>query len=361
MCFMKFITTLLALVVMAGAAATVRAQEPELVTEIIARVNDDIITRQDYVMALKDFKEELARQMSGKTQAEIDSQYEKLKPTVLSLMIEDMLLEQKAKELQIDVEPEVNQQMTQIAKDQGLPDAVALEKALKDQGMDPEQAREAIRKRLQHQYVIQREVYAPIYQSISDKEKHDFYDQNKDKFTQPGEVTLSEIFITLEGSTATDIEQRARRLVAELRAGGNWDEAVQHNSPPNRASRANNGKLGSFKVGDLKDDIKAAIANLKPGEVTEPIRLQDGYQIIKLDDRKAAATRGYEDQDVQRAIAQYLTMQKSEDAEKKYVSDLKSQAYIFIKPGYVAAGTPVTDAPAKDSKESKSDGKSDNK
>src|SRR5215813_15402487 len=102
MASMKFITAgavvLLALVVPAAS----RAQEPELVSEIVAQVNNDIITRADYLQALRDFKEELARQMTGKTQAEIEQEYAKLKPTVLNLMIEDLLLEQKAKELNID-------------------------------------------------------------------------------------------------------------------------------------------------------------------------------------------------------------------------------------------------------------------
>src|SRR5260221_14406322 len=101
-------------------ARTARAQEPELVNEIVARVNNDIITRTDYLGALDAFKEELKNQMKGKSDAEITAEFEKLRPTVLDLMIEDMLLEQKAKELSIDVEAEVNQEMLRIMKDSGL-------------------------------------------------------------------------------------------------------------------------------------------------------------------------------------------------------------------------------------------------
>ncbi|MGH9760577.1 MAG: peptidylprolyl isomerase, partial [Blastocatellia bacterium] len=336
---MKYLTMCLALALIGGASLTARAQEPELVNEIVARVNDDIITRQDYIQALKDFREELGKQMSGKSDAEVQTEYDKLKPTVLDLMIEDMLLEQKAKELGIDVEAEVNEEMTQIAKENGLPTAIDFEKALKAQGIDPETARAAIRKRLQHQYVLQKEVLQPIYQSLTDSEKQEYYAAHKEQFTVPGEVVLSEIYIPLEGSTATDIEQRAGRLVAELRAGGDWNKAVQQNSPPNRPSRAQNGKLGSFKLEDLKTDIKAAIENLKPGDVTEPIRLQEGYQILKLDERKAALVRGLDEQEVQRALGNMMTMQKAEEERKKYVAQLKTQAYIYIKTGYVAADT----------------------
>jgi peptidyl-prolyl cis-trans isomerase SurA len=333
----------------------------------VARVNDDIITRQDYVQALRDFRDELTKQMSGKSDAEIQAQYDKLKPTVLDMIIEDMLLEQKAKELGIDVEAEVNEEMIQIAKENNVPNVLDFEKALKAQGIDPEQARSAIRKRLQHQYVLQKEVLQPIYNRLTESEKQAFYAAHKDQFTIPGEVVLSEIYIPLEGSTATDIEQRARRLVAELRAGGDWSKAVQQNSPPNRSSRAQNGKLGSFKLDDLKPDIKAAIENLKAGEVTEPIRLQEGYQILKLDERKAAVLRGLDEQEVQRALGSMMTMQKAEEERKKFVAELKAQAYIYIKTGYVAADTHSSDseasaaAKAKDTKENTKGNKEKNK
>ncbi|HKV42752.1 MAG TPA: peptidyl-prolyl cis-trans isomerase [Blastocatellia bacterium] len=332
----KGLTAGLAIAVILLASVAARAQEPELVNEIVAQINNDIITRADYIQALKDFKEELTRQMQGKTQAEIDAQYQKLKPTVLNVMIEDLLLEQKAKELNIDVEADVNQQMIAIAKENNVPDVIEFEKQLKAQGVDPEQARAALRKRLQHEYVIQREVLAPIFQSVTDKERHDYYDKNKDKFVIPGEVALSEIFLPFEGSTAEDVEQRARRLVAQLRAGGDWVEAVQKNSPPTRPSRAQNGKMGSFKLEDLNAAVKATISSLKPGEITDPVKLQDGFQIIRLDDRKAPSIHKFEEPEVQNLLDRAVAFDRAEDARVKYLKELRAEAYIDIKPNYAA-------------------------
>jgi peptidyl-prolyl cis-trans isomerase SurA len=331
---MKFITAVVAGLFVLVVPAASRAQEPELVSEIVAQVNNDIITRADYLQALRDFKEELARQMTGKSQTEMDAEYAKLKPTVLNLMIEDLLLEQKAKELNIDVEADVNQQMAAIAKEQGARDVLEFEAELKKQGIDPEGARASLRKRMQHDAVIQSEVLRPIYVNIPEQDKRKFYDSHKDAFVVPGEVVLSEVFLPLEGQTATDVEQRAKRLVAELRAGGDFAGAVQKISPPSRASRAQNGKLGSFKLEDVKPEVKAAISSLKQGEVTDPIRLQDGYQIVRLDDRKPETMRKYEDQEVMSAIGWALTMERAQEAQKKYVDRLRQEAYIFIKPEY---------------------------
>lgn len=334
---MKFIISILTVGVVFALAAPARAQEPELVNEIVARVNNDIITRVDYFGALRDFREELTRQMQGKTDAEIDAEYERLKSSVLDFMIDDLLVEQKAKELNLDVEAEVNQQMAQIAKENGLPNLIAFENELKKQGVDPDTFRSSIRKRLLQQYVIQREVLSPIYQRLNDKDRRDFYDKHKDAFTTPGEVTISEIFLPLEGHTAAEVDQRAKRLVAELRAGKNFAAAVQETSPASRASRAQNGKLGSFKQGELKEDITAAISTLKEGDVTEPIRLQDGFQIIHLDVRKPATLRPFEDADVQNAIGRAATMEKAEDARKKYLKKLREDSFVEIAQGYVTA------------------------
>jgi peptidyl-prolyl cis-trans isomerase SurA len=334
---MKFVITTLALLFLLPGAA--RAQEPELVNEIVARVNNEIITRADYLNALRDFKQELARQMQqqGKSEAEINAEFERLKGTVLDYMIDDMLLEQKAKELNIDVDAEVNQQMAEIAKENGFKNVLEFEAAIKSQGIEPESARASLRKKLQQQYVVQREVIQPTFMSLTEKDRRAFYEKNKQHFTTQGEISISEIFLPLEGHTADEVEQRARRIVAELRAGMSFTEAVQKNSPAARASRAQNGKVGTFKPGELKPDIAAAVSTLKVGEVTEPIRLQDGFQIIRVDERKNAEQRKYEDPEVQQVIARAATMERAEEGRKKYLKRLRAEAFIKIDSKYVIA------------------------
>ena len=331
---MKFIILILAVGVMFALTAPARAQEPELVNEIVARVNNDIITRVDYLNALRDFREELGRQMQGKTEAEVNAEFERLKSSVLDFMIDDLLVEQKAKELNLDVETDVNQQMGQVAKDNGFANVLAFENELKKQGIDPETFRQSIRKRLQQQIVIQREVLSPIYQRLNDKDKRKFFEEHKDGFTTPGEETISEIFLPLEGHTADEVSQRAKRLVAELRAGKSFEDAVQENSPASRATRAQKGKVGTFKQGELNKDISAAISSLKTGEVTEPVRLQDGFQIVRLDERKPATLLAFESPEVQAAIGRAATMERAEDARKKYLKKLRDDSFVEIAPSY---------------------------
>jgi parvulin-like peptidyl-prolyl isomerase len=367
---MKFIIlTLLAALFIAIPVRTARAQDQELINQIIAQVNNDIITRYDYFNALREFREELGRQMAGKSEAEVNAEYEKLKPTVLDLMIEDLLLEQKAKELNIDVEAEVNQELIRMAKENGFNDPIAFEQQLKSQGIDPDEARATLRKNFQHHDVLEREVFMPLFQNVSEKERRDFYDSHKEAFIVPGDISLSEIFLSLQTETANDAEQRAKRLVTELRAGGDFEEAVAKNSPPDRPSRAQNGKMGSFKVADLKPEVKAAVEHLKVGEVTDPIREQDGFRIIRVDERKEDVVHAFDEPLVQRSITGQIAQEKMQAAQKKFTKELRDEAYIDIKDGYKVAeavpekpgSTPakIDAAPAKSDPPAKPDAKQD--
>jgi peptidyl-prolyl cis-trans isomerase SurA len=227
--------------------------------------------------------------------------------------------------------------MKTLATQNGQKDLLAFEEQLKKEGIDPEVVRTQIARRIRRDMVIQREVLAPVFQRLTDKERREFYEKNKEGFTMPGEVTLSEIFLPLEGHTATEVEQRARRLVTELRAGGDFAEAVQKNSAPKRPSTARQGKMGTFKQDEMNKETSAAISSLNIGDVTEPIRLPDGFQIIRLDDRKAPVLRKFDDPEVIRVIGQTITMQKAEEERKKYVKELRDEAYIDITKGYESA------------------------
>ncbi|MEW6212060.1 MAG: SurA N-terminal domain-containing protein [Acidobacteriota bacterium] len=340
---MKF--ALKAVTVLLVVSAFTAAQEPELVNEIVARVNNEIITRADYLAALQELRASVARDLGqqGKNAAQIEEEYNRLKESILDLMIDNLLLEQKAKELGIDAEAELNQEWAAIAKRNGFPNVVEFEKALRQQGIDPDAARSSIRKEIQREYVMQQEVRAPIFRSLRDQDRREYYEKNKDVFMTPGEVTLSEIFLPLEGYTASDVEQRARRIVAEIRAGLDFTEAVQKYSSASRGSRAQNGKMGAFKIGipkevrELREEVEAAISNLKVGEVTEPIRIQDGFQIVRLDDRKLPQALPYEDARVQNYIGRQLTMERGEDARRKYLKRLREEAFVRIAAGYQTA------------------------
>jgi parvulin-like peptidyl-prolyl isomerase len=108
---------------------------------------------------------------------------------------------------------------------------------------------------------------------------------------------------------------------------------VKKNSPEGRASRCAGWQDGDVQ-GELKPDIAAAVSTLKSGEFTEPIRLQDGFQIIRVDDRKDPVTRPFSDPEVQQMVSRAATMAKADDARKKFMKQLREEAFIKITDGY---------------------------
>jgi peptidyl-prolyl cis-trans isomerase SurA len=161
---MKWAATVLMLPFLLSIAIPARADEPELVNDVVAQVNNDIISRATYLSALRDLHEELKFQMEGKSDTEVQAEYENLKSGVLDSLIDDLLLEQRSKELGFDgdVEAEVNQHMLKVAQESNFKTVEELEKAMRAEGLLPEEARTSLRKQFQHQYVLSREVLQPL-------------------------------------------------------------------------------------------------------------------------------------------------------------------------------------------------------
>jgi len=132
MCTMRAVVAVLSLVLVLASAMSARAQDTGALDEIIVQVNGGIIMRSAYQAALSVLREELANDMKGKSDAEIEAEYEKQKPLVLDQMIEDLLLEQRARDLGIDldVETDVNRILLEMARKEGFRDVRDYESAI---------------------------------------------------------------------------------------------------------------------------------------------------------------------------------------------------------------------------------------
>lgn len=325
-------TIVVALATAVTVAGSAFAQEQRLVEEVVARVNADVITRSQYLEVLKDTENELSQQYPPE---EARRRFEEFKPKVLDLMIDNLLVVQKGQDLGFDVEAQVNQQMTELARQQNNMSITEFEEAIRRSGIEPSELRQRFRERLMRDMVMNQEVYSSVYRNLTEKEKREYYDKNKERFMVPGELKLSELFLSVEGRSFSEIETKARDLAASARAGTAFTDLVRKSGDPNRPSFANNGSLGSFKSSsELAAPISTAIESLKTGEVTDPIRLKDGVIILRVDERREASAKPYED--VASDVALALTYERSHDAEVTFVKGLRETAYIKITDGYVS-------------------------
>ena len=310
------------------------ARKQEKVCEVVARVNGESITKPAYLAALKDYRENLARQteMKGKGEKEIDAELERRKTPVLDDLVDEFLLAQRGRELGFDADVELKRIEELIPPGYRDPfPQFEFDDALRRQGIDLEEVRASSRRQALGQRAIQVDLLEPIFNSITDGERRDFYDNHKADFMLPATVTLSEVFLPFRGQSESEVALRTVKLLAELRAGADFFKAVAQNTPALRPSYETKGSIGTFRLDELKQSVALDLAKINPGEFTTQ-ELDNGHQIIRLDARMPATPRSFEDPMTQMAVSRFITMSRAAGIRKSYLAGLRKKARIEVCP-----------------------------
>jgi len=300
------------------------------VEEIIARVNDQVISTSDYQRALEDLQQE--SQQHQWTEQELYDQ----KANLLRDLIDQQLLLSRGKELGITGETELIKELDQMRKQNHLATMDDLQKAAEAQGVNWEDFKANLRNRIISQEVIREEVGAHI--NISPSEVRAYYEAHKDDFNQPEQVRLSEILVpTADPDNAAQVaeaKQKADAAEAKLKSGA--DFAAMAKSISAGVTASSGGDLGEFKRGQLAKVLEEQTFDLKPGQFTEPIRTKQGYVILKVTEHTPGGIAPLKD--VEPEIENDIGMQKMTPALRTYLTKLRENAYIEIKDGYVDSG-----------------------
>lgn len=320
------------------------AQEGELqvVDEVIAQINEDVITLS---MLKRESKERIeALKQGGMSEQQATEEVTKRQAELIATLINEALLLQKGKELELanDVEAEVNRRMLDIAKEQGITTIEKLDAAMRESGIDPAATRQTMRTEMMKQAVIQQEVDRKIFFGLTPDELKKYFQAHPDKFKKPESVTLSEIFLSSAGKNEAEVKARALELVRQSRAGTDFSALAAANSERElngvRVAPQTKGKVGTFEVPNLRADIGTAIKGIPAGGVSEPLRTNDGYQILRVDERTAgSATPTYNETKVREVI----TMERTDKEREVYLQGLRDDAYIKIADAYRPAVAPI--------------------
>jgi peptidyl-prolyl cis-trans isomerase SurA len=326
---------------LAGSAnAQTRAAAPSspyggtTVEDIIARVNDQIISSSDYERAQKELDQE-ARQR-GASMQEVSEAHKDL----LRSLIDQQLWLSKGKELGVTGETELVNRLNEIRKQYNLGSLEDLEKAAKEQGVSYEDFKANIRNGIITQEVMRDEVGRHI--SITPGEAQRYFEEHKQDYVQQENVQLSEILIptAAAGSTTEDPqrlaegEAKAKEVEAKLKAGADFSQLARTYSDGPTA--ATGGDLGQFKRGALAPVLEAQVFPLKAGEYTSPIRTKQGFVILKVMDHTPGGVPQFKD--VEQEVEQNYYMSKMEPAIREYLTKMRDDSYIEIKSGYVDTG-----------------------
>ncbi|HSE25933.1 MAG TPA: peptidyl-prolyl cis-trans isomerase [Pyrinomonadaceae bacterium] len=337
----RFMTALgmacVSLLIFVSSGKLAKAQEGEMtvVDEVIAQVNDDVITLS---MLKRETKERVEALMQrGMTEKQANDEVVKHQAELVATLVNEKLLLQKGKELDLatEIESEVNRRMLDIAHEQGINSIQKLEEVMVQNKINPATIRETMRSEMMKQAVLQQEVDRRVYLGPSIAEVKKYYEAHPDKFRTPETVKLSEIYLSTTNKDEASVKARATELVTQIRAGADFVALAKANSEREkngkRTAPDDGGDVGTFEVANLREDLLPAIKDVKVGGVSEPIRTQEGYQILRIDARTPAGTTPTFNENKVREAMLFESQDKEREA---YLQNLRNEAFIKVSDTY---------------------------
>ncbi len=336
----------------------------QVVEEIITRVNNQIITRSEFLRSKDQLKEEVKQQDA----ANADKVYGQREKDILRDLIDQQLLLEKGKDLGITGDTELVKRLDQMRKEMKLETMEDLEKAAAGQGLSYEDFKQNLRNQIITQKVIGEEVGSHL--ATTKEEQQKFYDEHKSEMEQPEAIQLSEILVAPAKPPAAENKPTADKATADnagsastpapAAAAGNYDEAAALAAAQAKANdvleqirkgasfediakkysdgptAAQGGDLGLFKRGALAKELEDKTFAMKAGDISDVIRTKQGYVILKVNQHQAAGIPDMKD--VLPRLQDALYYQKLQPALRVYLTKLREEAYIDIKAGFIDTG-----------------------
>jgi peptidyl-prolyl cis-trans isomerase SurA len=342
------------LVVVLMAAGTLPTSAQTVVEDIVARINDSIITRSDLQRSREQLQTE-AKQQPG-TEAKLPAKEKDL----LRDLIDQQLLVQRGKDMGITADNDVVKRLDEIRKSMNLENMEDLEKAAQGQGISFEDFKSNMRNSIITQRVIGEEVGRRI--QVPPQEITQFYEQHKKEFERPEQVLLAEILVSTEApkpaaepskagtesakaaestpaasedpARVAAAEAKAKELLESIRKGAKFDQVAKKSSDGPTAAQG--GDLGAFKRGALAKELETTVFAMKTGDVSDVIRTKQGFIILKAVEHQSAGVPPQKE--VESQINEALYYQKLQPALRAYLTKLREDAYVDIKPGFIDSG-----------------------
>ena len=333
----------LGILTMLAAAPAAFSQETQtrVVDEVVAVVNNDVITLSRVKREQKSIVDGFVQE--GKKREEAQKMVDEKQGELIANLINEELLIQQAREkgLDADVEAAINQRFADIMKQYKMKTVDELYAEMERQGTDPKEVRENWRKQILRDQVLQKEVQAKVYWGFTPKEIKDYYDAHKDKFTQPETVSFSELFLGFAGRDEASVRAKAAELYKQLKGGADFAKVVKDNGDSGVITQGA-GKVEKISINELTDKIKTPLKNVKPGDVTAPFELdQLGMAILRIDAREQA---GNESVFNENAVRMAMMSERLPDEQKKYLAKLRDEAYIKVSDAYRRLVNPILNA-----------------
>ncbi len=292
---------------------------------VVARVNGKAIFGRDLEQKIQ---EQLAPIGNPKWTNLKEDYRQELTAQQLGTLIAQELLYQKAVSIGMKATPaEAQAELAKVAKN--FSSDGELNRALADRGMDRASLSREIDRSLTVAKYVQETISKKI--TITPAEVADYYSGHKSEFDHPDMIRSSHILILVpQGATDEQekiAQQRAVALLARVKKGEDFAKLAKENSMDDQ-SASNGGDLGLLPKGQLASEYEDAAFALQVGGISDVVRSQYGYHIIKVTDRKPAGTATLDE--VRTELTDYLNTRKTDQELQKVVDGLRGQAKIEL-------------------------------
>ena len=237
------------------------------------------------------------------------------KKKLLENIIDRYLLTQEAKRVKIDKTPEVEQKVEDLASN------------------------------ILIQELINREINQKIV--ISDEEAKKYYDANLDEFRIPEKIKVRQILIKADVNAPseenTQKEVKALELLEKVKAGGDFEALVKESSDDTR-TKTKGGDLGFITKGRMSAEFDKVVFETKAGEVGALVKDQEGFHIIKVDEKKEAQQQGLDSVKVR--ITTKLKRDKQKEKIEALLASLKAKNKVTINEELLKAEAKAEEPPA---------------
>jgi peptidyl-prolyl cis-trans isomerase SurA len=304
----------------------------KVVEEIIARVNNEIITRSELDKARSSAEEDAKQECQNKcTPEQLQTDIEDRKKNALRDLIDQSLLVQRGKDMGVSVETDVIKKLDQIRIQNNLQDMDALEKAVSSQGLNWEDFKNNIRNGILTQRVISQEVGSHI--TIGKEEVQKYYEEHQKDFIRPEQVGLREIEVSTAGKPEADLpalKKKAETALKRVQDGEDFGEIAKRFSDSGTAKQG--GFLGVYKRGELAKELEDTVFKMKKNELTPVMDTKQGYLILQVIEHYDEGLQPLPK--VEPEIMDRMYSQRMEPALREYLKTLREQSYVVVKPGF---------------------------
>jgi peptidyl-prolyl cis-trans isomerase SurA len=315
-----------------AAAGLASAAEITVIEEIVAKVNGEIITRGDIERTRKQMEATMREQ--GATGQRLTDALAEADKNILRERIDQLLLQSKGKEMNLNVDSEVAKQLADIQRKSGITDPDKFQQFVRDQtGMSYEDYKNDRKNDLLTNRVIRQEVASKI--QIKREESQQYYDSHQDEFKREERVFLRELLVsTPPGADSAQALKKAKDLADRGKKGEKFDELARSNSDSPSAQQ--DGDIGAYEKGKLRPEIEKTVWDQPRGYVTDPINVGNGFLILKVEEHQKAGLASFEE--VLPQINNQLFNPRFNPELRRYLTQLRMTAFLEIKPGYEDSG-----------------------